>query len=142
MLATFTQPFGSRWIFDVELLARMISLEPKTLSSGRGQGEGATQSQASDAETESISNIRPFPVPHSPLPTRLSLRQSVYERPLDHWQDIAGSKLRRGDFFKAIAELSAIWWRYLRPGAPPFTPAALPAATLETMPAIEPRRAA
>jgi glycosyltransferase involved in cell wall biosynthesis len=142
MLATFSQPFGSRWIFDVELLARMISLEPKTLSSGRGQGEGAIQSRTADVEISSLSSDSPFPIPHTPLPTPFSLRQSVYERPLEHWQDVAGSKLKRGDFFKAIAELSAIWWRYLRPGAPRFTAAPLPLATPSSTPSMEPRRAA
>jgi dolichyl-phosphate beta-glucosyltransferase len=120
ILAAFSQPFSSRWIFDVELLARMISLRNSTPTP----------------------HLRSFPIPHSPFPIPFSLRHSVYERPLDHWQDVAGSKLKRGDFFKAIAELSAIWWRYLRPGAAPFTPAPLPLATLAPTPSIEPRRAA
>jgi dolichyl-phosphate beta-glucosyltransferase len=81
--AAFSQPFGSRWIFDVELLARLSMLE------------GSAK----------------------------LLYTSIYELPLDHWQDVAGSKLRRGDFVKAIGELRAIWWRYLRPGAPEFVAA-------------------
>jgi dolichyl-phosphate beta-glucosyltransferase len=75
----FAQPFGSRWIFDVELIARLMKLTP--MSAG-------------------------------------SPKNWIYELPLDFWEDVAGSKLRRGDFVKAIGELASIWWRYLRPGAP------------------------
>jgi len=84
-VAAFSQPFASRWIFDVELLARLRQL-------WRTGGN--------------------------------SLRENVYEYPLDQWEDVAGSKLKRGDFFKAFAELAVIWWRYLRPGAPEFVGAA------------------
>ena len=80
-VAAFSQPFASRWIFDVELLARL-----KQLCRG----------------------------------SESSLRHRVYEFPLDQWEDVAGSKLKRGDFFKAFAELAVIWWRYLRPMAPKF----------------------
>jgi dolichyl-phosphate beta-glucosyltransferase len=80
-ITAFSQPFASRWIFDVELLARLRQL-------WRG----------SDT----------------------LLRRCVYEYPLDQWEDVAGSKLKRGDFFKAFGELAVIWWRYLRPGAPQF----------------------
>jgi len=86
-IAAFSQPFASRWIFDVELLARLRQL-------WRTDGS--------------------------------SLRECVYEFPLDQWEDVAGSKLKRGDFFKAFGELAAIWWRYLRPSAPRFVGAAMP----------------
>ena len=79
MLALFSQPFQSRWIFDVELLA-------------------------------------PIDMPASRSARHISCRSAIYELPLDSWEDVKGSKLKRGDFFKAIAELAAIWWRYLRPG--------------------------
>jgi dolichyl-phosphate beta-glucosyltransferase len=85
VIAAFSQPFQSRWIFDVELLARLIC------------GHRGTH--------------------------REFLRQAVFEFPIDQWEDVAGSKLKRGDFFKAIAELWGIWWRYLRPAAPPFVAA-------------------
>jgi dolichyl-phosphate beta-glucosyltransferase len=85
IMAAFSQPFDSRWIFDVELLARLIRMRRETAS---------------------------------------TLHDCVYEYPLDFWEDIAGSKLKRGDFFKAVAELSTIWWRYLRPAAPPYVAAA------------------
>ena len=86
-IAAFSQPFASRWIFDVELLARLRQL-------WRTSGN--------------------------------SLRENVYEYPLDQWHDVAGSKLKRGDFFRAFGELAVIWWRYLRPGAPEFVGTARP----------------
>jgi dolichyl-phosphate beta-glucosyltransferase len=46
----------------------------------------------------------------------------LYELPLDSWEDIAGSRLKRSDFVKAIGDLSRIWWRYLRPGAAAYSP--------------------
>jgi glycosyltransferase involved in cell wall biosynthesis len=73
------EPFCTRWIFDVELLAR--------IKSARRQNA---------------------------LP---SLAASSWEQPLDTWRDVAGSKLKKGDFVKAILEMSRIYWRYLRPGA-------------------------
>jgi glycosyltransferase involved in cell wall biosynthesis len=73
------QPFGTRWIFDVELLARMkVARRQHDLS---------------------------------------PLAISTWEQPLDAWRDVAGSKLKQGDFAKAILEMSGIYWRYLRPGA-------------------------
>jgi glycosyltransferase involved in cell wall biosynthesis len=83
VLALFAEPFHSRWIFDVELLARLVSL------------------RAMEA--------------HS------SLHEVVYELPLDYWEDVAGSKLKKSDFAKALVEMSAIWWHYFRPGAPGVT---------------------
>ena len=101
----FSQPFGSRWIFDVELLARLICLRRETIE---------------------------FPA-----------EASIFELPLDPWEDVKGSKLKRGDFVKAIAELASIWWRYLRPGAPRWSIATQSASTEKdnALPA-KPRRAA
>ena len=79
VLALFAQPFHSRWIFDVEILARLTSVQ-----------------DSSNANLDKV----------------------VYELPLDSWRDVAGSKLKSTDFVKAFGELSAIWWHYLRPGAP------------------------
>jgi dolichyl-phosphate beta-glucosyltransferase len=104
ILAAFSQPFDSRWIFDVELLARLIRMR-------RG------------AEQPRVTEI-------------------VYEMPLDQWEDVAGSKLKRGDFFKAVAELNAIWWRYLRPAAVPFVAAPVAIEPVLEPQAAKPRRAA
>jgi len=70
---TFARPFHSRWIFDVEILARMIR-----------QGI-IQQSAAADV---------------------------VYELPLASWRDVAGSKLKGGDFVKAANELLGIHRKY------------------------------
>ena len=73
MVALFREPFQSRWIFDVEIFARLVST----------QGVDATKHQ-------------------------------VYEMPLESWREVPGSKLKSGDFFKAIGELIAIRQTYLR----------------------------
>ena len=41
----------------------------------------------------------------------------LYEFPLDAWRDVAGSTVKSGDFFKAVLEMTRIYWTYLRPGA-------------------------
>jgi glycosyltransferase involved in cell wall biosynthesis len=74
-----SQPFNSRWIFDVELFARLQLLR-------RHHGlEG--------------------------------LAQALYELPLDEWRDVAGSKIKSGDFSQAAWELARIYWRYGRSGS-------------------------
>ena len=50
------------------------------------------------------------------------LEDTVYELPLTSWRDVAGSKVKPHDFFKAFFELCTIYWRYLRPSLKsPFT---------------------
>lgn len=44
-----------------------------------------------------------------------SLETTVYELPLNRWQDVAGSKVKPHDFLKAFFELCSIYWNYLRP---------------------------
>ena len=78
MQAVFAHPFLARWIFDVEILARLDYTRRGT-----------------------------------DLP---DIRHVVYESPLERWEDVAGSKLKKGDFVKAAMELAIIYWRYLRPG--------------------------
>lgn len=74
----FSRPFGARWIFDVEILARMIA------------ATGANQE----------------PPAH----------ESIYEYPLERWQDVRGSRLAPFDFVSAAVDLVAIYWRYMRRG--------------------------
>jgi dolichyl-phosphate beta-glucosyltransferase len=68
-------PFGSRWVFDVEMIARLLHLHGRNVD---------------------------------------RVRATIYEFPLHAWEDIAGSKVRSGDFVKAIREVLAIYRRYLR----------------------------
>jgi glycosyltransferase involved in cell wall biosynthesis len=70
----FAAPFLSKWVFDVEILARYQALLGRT--------------------------------PHQ-------LQQVIYEYPLEKWTDIAGSKVRAGDFAIAVADVFRIYWKYL-----------------------------
>jgi dolichyl-phosphate beta-glucosyltransferase len=72
----FDEPFCSRWVFDVEVIARYI----------RNLGS----------------------------PSRAAER--IYEFPLTVWRDVAGSKVKPGDFFVAFADIVRIYWRYRRAG--------------------------
>jgi glycosyltransferase involved in cell wall biosynthesis len=74
------EPFLSRWVFDVEILARYIAMH-----------NGKTW----------------------------YLRQSIYELPLTRWDDVAGSKVRPGDFFKAFFDVLRIYRRYIAPASTP-----------------------
>jgi dolichyl-phosphate beta-glucosyltransferase len=46
--------------------------------------------------------------------------QLIYELPLERWRDVAGSKVRTADFARALLEMTRIYLRYLRRGAPPL----------------------
>jgi putative flippase GtrA len=77
----FEEPFGSRWIFDVEMLARHL--------------KGRTN-------------------PHQ-----------IRELPLDQWTDVAGSKVKPLDFFRALGELIQVHRGYrLNESYSPFVSAA------------------
>jgi hypothetical protein len=43
-----------------------------------------------------------------------SARDSLYELPLERWEDVSGSKVKAGDFFVAFAEIARLWRRYGR----------------------------
>lgn len=98
----FSSPFLSRWIFDVEILARLIR-----------QGD------------------------HLAGRERFA---SIYELPLDVWQDVAGSKLKSGDFYVAAKELLAIYRSY--PAVPVASTGRLPEPDSRDVPAADRRRAA
>ena len=70
----FSEPFCTRWVFDVELIARYIR---NVGSPGAAAGR-------------------------------------ICEFPLMEWRDIAGSKVRPGDFFVAFGDIVRIYWRYMR----------------------------
>jgi glycosyltransferase involved in cell wall biosynthesis len=69
------EPFLSKWIFDVEIIARYL----------QRYGNDPTQ-----------------------------VERMIYEYPLERWEDVAGSKLRSGDFLTAFADVLKIRRKYLR----------------------------
>jgi len=71
----FQESFCSRWIFDVEIFARLMQ-----------------QTQCGK------------------LPP---VEQIVYERPLERWEDVDGSKLKLRDFFVAAFDLVKVYRTYL-----------------------------
>lgn len=70
----FAEPFCVGWIFDVEIIARLI------------QTRGGVQ--------------------------RARLDRVIFEFPLHQWHDVAGSKVRVSDFFRAVFEIRRIYRRY------------------------------
>jgi dolichyl-phosphate beta-glucosyltransferase len=69
----FDQPFLSRWIFDVEIIARFV------------------QQAGRDAAA-----------------------RAIYELPITAWHDVKGSKVKSGDFVKALRDLWKIHRTYNR----------------------------
>ena len=67
----FETPFLSRWIFDVEIIARFV----------RDAGRDAAA-------------------------------RAIYELPITAWHDVKGSKVKSGDFVKALRDLWKIHRRY------------------------------
>jgi glycosyltransferase involved in cell wall biosynthesis len=45
------------------------------------------------------------------------IEERIFEQPLDAWHEVAGSKLKSGDFGKAALELASIWRKHVGPGA-------------------------
>ncbi|MBV8519766.1 MAG: glycosyltransferase [Acidobacteria bacterium] len=69
----FAKPFLSRWIFDVEIIARFV----------RQRGRDAAA-------------------------------RAIYELPIETWHDVKGSKVKSGDFLKALRDLWKIHRAYNR----------------------------
>jgi hypothetical protein len=68
------ETFLSRWVFDVEIIARYVAFYRGSVS---------------------------------------YLHDSIYEFPLPRWHDVAGSKVRPGDFVTAAIDLYRIYHKYL-----------------------------
>eukprot|EP00968_Pinguiococcus_pyrenoidosus_P007674 scaffold520_cov224-Pinguiococcus_pyrenoidosus.AAC.9 len=82
--AVLATSFHSRWIFDVELIARFAV--------GRRLARDAAHAKG-----------------HALPP---AVDESVFEYPLDEWTDIKGSKLKFRDQVGALYGLAYIWWSY------------------------------
>jgi dolichyl-phosphate beta-glucosyltransferase len=74
MQALFQEPFTTRWLVDIEILARLIQAR-----------RGTNLPQAEDI---------------------------IYEFPLPEWRDVAGSKVKAGDFAKGLCGLARLYWQY------------------------------
>jgi glycosyltransferase involved in cell wall biosynthesis len=72
--ALFGSPFASRWIFDVEILSRLV------------------QHLRNDASA--------------------SLGETLFEFPLEQWDEVPGSKVRLKDFIRAAFEMAALACRH------------------------------
>ena len=84
----FARPFEARWIFDVEILGRMIAAAKHDESTYVGE--------------------------------------SIYEQPLDRWQDVTGSRLKPLDFLVAAFDLAMIYSKYTRGAGRPAVAATSP----------------
>ena len=95
--------FQSRWIFDVELIARLqvhrhhVLNEWINVGRGKGQGQGKGKGQGKKG-------TKPF-----------LLSKTIYESPLDSWRDISGSKLSLKHKASALYGLFYIWEKYASP---------------------------
>jgi len=69
----FATPFCSRWVFDVEIIARFIRQRQYDMG---------------------------------------SVESAIYEFPLPVWRDVAGSRVRPRDFFRAFFDVFKIYRRY------------------------------
>lgn len=117
-----SEPFGSRWIFDVEIIARYISLRQEAVSRAavRAARPGNIQGQKTirDAEIGVIDNFgaecwsrRACDEAGPPI------EDTIYEFPLREWRDIDGSKIKFSDKFAALWGLGKIWSQYFSPWA-------------------------
>ena len=120
-------PFGSRWIFDVEMIARFIAIREHALSSAEDELRQNPVSSGSgaglDADSPVLSGKNSEPLSGGCWERGLCpevgppLSSTIYEFPLNSWSDIAGSKIKWYDKFSALWGLSEIWVTYFSPWA-------------------------
>lgn len=102
-----TESFENRWIFDVELIARLKVQRQHTLAQW-GKGGGGRERGRGSSERSSGSVLDPMVYPAPPL----VLSNTIYESPLDSWKDISGSKLSLKHKASALYGLYYIWRKY------------------------------
>lgn len=106
-----TQPFVTRWVFDVEMIARFAALcrpaeAPKADATSHG-GDAASGGDGAGGTAPRRGGA--LPTAAAPIPPML---ESIFEFPLHEWVDVAGSKLRGADVLKMAAGLGLIYGRY------------------------------
>ena len=82
-----TQRFLTRWVFDVEIIARFAALYRES-------------SRELSSRESSVS-------------TTSSLSETIFEFPLHEWQDVAGSKLSGTDVMRMAGGLVRIYYTYV-----------------------------
>jgi hypothetical protein len=130
--AVLAEPFpaASRWVFDVELIARFAALHRGEVTgeeigwgTGDTDGVGAAAAAAAAAavadETEGAAagggGGGGGGGPKRRRPRRLPLERVIYELPLREWRDIAGSKVNMAAKLGALSGLAHIWKAYYSP---------------------------
>jgi dolichyl-phosphate beta-glucosyltransferase len=137
--AVFATHSGVAWVLGarVQLLGRMVRRSPIRHYLGRVFATGVslllelpiydTQCGAklfrNDADMASLFD-EPFNVNWTfdvellarflKLRGHRAARDSLYELPLERWEDVAGSKVKATDFFLAFGEIARLWRRYGR----------------------------
>ena len=90
-------PFDSRWIFDVELIARLQVQRERAIAEAGQATAKSKKNESGELDTET-----------EPLP----LRDTIFEAPLMEWRDIGGSKLGLKHKLRALYDLFQVWKGY------------------------------
>lgn len=144
--SVIASPFGSRWIFDVEMIARFIAQRRHAILVATAPEDSPETAQAIARENAAAAENKLGPLEGKPSASKGELQNGeagtdgrvegtdcweqgrcpgvgpplasvIYEIPLREWADIAGSKIKFGDKFAALAELAEVWYTYFSPWA-------------------------
>jgi len=96
-----TQPFLTRWVFDVEMIARFAALYRESPSNR--ESEGAVEQDRASLVGGSGS---------ASATIRSLADEAIFEFPLHQWVDVAGSKLKATDVLRMAYGLLRIYERY------------------------------